>query len=319
MVRSNIFSNLIAKSPTSFTYFVGGLEIQSSHVLFSEENVEVMLSPIIENDGEHIMLSIPNNSPLCREEIAIIKTKIIFNFKKKLLFNRIFCDSKIKNILVSLRIFYPKNILFVRPWPTNDHRIRKNSIAEKESITMDKVGFSEFSTFCNKYSLFCKGIDGKGKDMELLTGQSNSKEYHIIKRLNNSWENKDIIECLIDLIIAFDSIFGERHESTYKVALRSAFFIGKSAQERKTIFEFIRVLYDIRSRIIHENKIIKELEDEVSKSVKKKLILFDDVTDFMTASFKLEYLLKKVLHKMISTEVHLPKNNNYFDALLFEN
>lgn len=85
---------------------------------------------------------------------------------------------------------------------------------------------------------------------------------------------------IIDQMIAFESMYiGDDKELGYKLALRTAFFLGR---KRKQIFNVMKNAYKIRGDIVHGNKkveqsklqaIIPETEDYLRQSIRRFLFL----------------------------------------------
>lgn len=61
-------------------------------------------------------------------------------------------------------------------------------------------------------------------------------------------------ERLLDIAVSFEAVFlndNENKELRYRLALRVARFLGKTLEERVSIFETVKSLYDYRSKIAH--------------------------------------------------------------------
>lgn len=88
---------------------------------------------------------------------------------------------------------------------------------------------------------------------------------------------------LLDFMIGFEAIFlkgDEQQELSYRLSLRSAYFLSETVEERKDVFDFIRRAYKARSEIVHGERATgegknKEFVDKVEfylrSSVKKIL------------------------------------------------
>ena len=85
---------------------------------------------------------------------------------------------------------------------------------------------------------------------------------------------------LVDQMIAFESLYiADDKELGYKLALRTAFLLGKS---RKQIFDDMRKAYDLRGQIMHGNKkveayklqeTIPKTEEYLRQSIRRFLLL----------------------------------------------
>lgn len=76
-------------------------------------------------------------------------------------------------------------------------------------------------------------------------------------------------ERLLDMAFSFEAIFlndGENKELSYRLSLRAARFLGQTPEERETIFQSVKNLYDIRSKIAHG-----ETLDTMKQGDKEKL------------------------------------------------
>jgi hypothetical protein len=79
-----------------------------------------------------------------------------------------------------------------------------------------------------------------------------------IRRFNFGYERVRPEDKLIDWMIAFEALFlrrGERQELEHRLALRGSTLLGKSSEDRKQIFEELKVAYGERSNIVHGGSI----------------------------------------------------------------
>jgi hypothetical protein len=80
-----------------------------------------------------------------------------------------------------------------------------------------------------------------------------------LRRFNSAYRG-EFTDRLIDQMIAFESLYIADHgELTYKLALRTAFFLGKN---RTKIFNDLKKAYELRSRIVHGNEPVDDLRLE---------------------------------------------------------
>lgn len=92
-----------------------------------------------------------------------------------------------------------------------------------------------------------------------------------LKRFNLGLEEKDNENKVIDFFVAFEALYLRQNlELSYRLALRTATFLGATSQEKKEIFKFMRDAYILRSQIIHGKppkirKQLVKLQDYVSK------------------------------------------------------
>ena len=96
-----------------------------------------------------------------------------------------------------------------------------------------------------------------------------------IARFNSSYERRNLVDRLVDLVIALEALFGDRGDSlSYKVAARCAYWLEGPGQGRWEIFDSVRKIYNQRSDAVHGTKSldldvaqIDDLEDIVRSSV----------------------------------------------------
>ena len=87
--------------------------------------------------------------------------------------------------------------------------------------------------------------------------------YNAIRRFSSSYEEREPADRLLELVIALESLFGGKGDSTtYKVALRASCFLYPSGRDRKETFKKISRAYDDRSRLIHGDRLHPEYTDE---------------------------------------------------------
>ena len=117
--------------------------------------------------------------------------------------------------------------------------------------------------------------------------------YNALRRFSSSYEERVSSDRLVELIIALESLFGGRGDSTtYKVALRASCFLYPPSKDRQEAFEKIGRAYDGRSRLIHGEKLhprytdeeINAIEDLLRKAIDK--FLEYDVTGSRISSEK---------------------------------
>jgi hypothetical protein len=114
-----------------------------------------------------------------------------------------------------------------------------------------------------KYSLLSQEVG----DLIKLWNKYNSYDFNknrsvdiAIRRFNYAYEKKMVEDKLIDYIITLEALFlkeEENNELNYRIALRTALFIGSKKQEINQIRENIKKAYDIRSKIVHGSSKIK--------------------------------------------------------------
>lgn len=86
-----------------------------------------------------------------------------------------------------------------------------------------------------------------------------------LTRFDSAYDG-ELEDKLIDQMIAFESLYiGDDKELGYKLALRTAFLLGK---KKATIFRDMRKAYDLRGQIVHGNKEVdaSKLEETIPKT-----------------------------------------------------
>lgn len=112
-----------------------------------------------------------------------------------------------------------------------------------------------------------------------------------VLRFDLAYRNEDPEERLIDYMIALEALYtGDIQELAYKLALRAAFFLGKTKEDRNNIFYFLKKAYAVRSQIVHGQEpkgefilqtgrtlniygLAKEAEEILRQSIKKLINL----------------------------------------------
>jgi hypothetical protein len=95
-------------------------------------------------------------------------------------------------------------------------------------------------------------------------------------------------------------------EMAHKLAERVAFFVGNSGTERVTIFKQVKAAYNVRSKVVHGDKISRKLSDQASDLVRN-----------------CDELLRKSLYKILITpglaeifSAPPPALENYFTNMI---
>ncbi len=98
-----------------------------------------------------------------------------------------------------------------------------------------------------------------------------------LHRFGSSYDEARIEDRLLDLWIGLEALFSQQinAELRYRISLRIAYFLGKTADARRKIFERAKESYDCRSSIVHGepikedlNAITKRTENYLAASLK---------------------------------------------------
>lgn len=95
----------------------------------------------------------------------------------------------------------------------------------------------------------------------------------------NTARNTDFLPAKIASYISIlETIFAANGENTQKVAERAAYFIGESIEERISIYDDVKLIYDIRSCYVHgslisdkKHKTIPEISEKADNLVRRVL------------------------------------------------
>jgi hypothetical protein len=87
---------------------------------------------------------------------------------------------------------------------------------------------------------------------------------------------------LINFFIALETLYSNsKSEISFRFATRLALLLGRSSQTRKTIAQEAKVLYDMRSRLIHGDKftITTKHLNKIDKWLRKSILSFMMLSD----------------------------------------
>lgn len=112
---------------------------------------------------------------------------------------------------------------------------------------------------------------------------------------------------IIDLMIASEAFFltDGNSELQYKFAQRAAMYLGKNSEQKKSIFEFMKKIYEVRSKIVHGNtpKLPKKSDGSIYATLGD---VCDDLEEYLRQT------IKKIIHE---NDFQLIKD---WDSLIFE-
>ena len=115
-----------------------------------------------------------------------------------------------------------------------------------------------------------------------------------ITRWKRSMEQGDAVDSMIDLGIAFESLYlrGASAELSFRFQLRAAWYLGKDQADREALIEEFRQIYAYRSRAVHDGQL------SLSGSLAQTTVFIQRSQDLCLQS------IKKVIH-----EGRLPNNS----------
>lgn len=100
-----------------------------------------------------------------------------------------------------------------------------------------------------------------------LKGRVKEKLEIAIPRWVKSKAESNIINRIIDLVIAFEVLYSNesREQLSLTFRLRAAWHLGGDVQERQRLFSFFKDIYDARSEAVHSGKPSKKSSEKVNK------------------------------------------------------
>ena len=251
--------------------FNNGFEIKLASEELKEYLSEYYLDLPIADDADFVLTTKITEEATLRQEVLIAE-----GFK----IGQAFTD-----IITGLRICHSGSIFLGPLLSTSKPPDYPNTIMDYNAFGIEPIssGFSIFS-FYNTH--WYKTVDkDERKHRYVLTNQEAINAVKIIlsikkftndlgialERFNLSY-SEDTSDRLIDQMIGLESLYmSDDKELKYKLALRAAFFIGDE-DSRETIFDNIKLAYDIRSSIVHGSR-SKKLDklDEITPTLEEYL------------------------------------------------
>lgn len=86
-----------------------------------------------------------------------------------------------------------------------------------------------------------------------------------IDRYKFAYDRFHAEDAIIDCMVAFEALFlkgDEQQELSYRLSLRSAFFLGENSEKRMEVFNFIRDAYKARNKIVHGERATGKATDK---------------------------------------------------------
>lgn len=146
----------------------------------------------------------------------------------------------------------------------------------KTEIDFSLIGLPEYEFYLSDIPMVNKLM------MEIRTCRESGKSSTLneaLRRFNSAYHG-ELEDRLIDQMIAFESLYiADYKELGYKLALRTAFLLGK---KRTKIFNDMRKAYDLRGNVVHGSKqvkdyklgeIIPKTEEYLRQSIRRFLLL----------------------------------------------
>lgn len=159
------------------------------------------------------------------------------------------CEKKFIVIIALLRLFKdgdfhnPLENFQVPFWGTVPRGIHYNLcdryIPREGKYILKREAAKDFTEFYKKSLRF--GDDGK--------------MFIALERFNLAYEKKRFEDNIIDYVIALEALFVNSKRIGMEVGLKSGFLIEDSKEEITEIYKFMKGVYDLRSKIVHGDKI----------------------------------------------------------------
>lgn len=134
------------------------------------------------------------------------------------------------------------------------------------------------------------------------------------KRYCYSIESHIFEDIILDLMIALETLYGnkgDKGEITHKISTRICLFLGQNECDTECLRQFIKGIYDIRSRLVHEGRYdpnrYKWTESYITKKLqeitRKSIITFIQLKNLPNLGFKKEDLDSLISNPTLRHEV----------------
>lgn len=105
-----------------------------------------------------------------------------------------------------------------------------------------------------------------------LSAQKASSHYNLaVTRFNLGYDRAHDEDRLIDYWVALESMFASdsNQELQFRLCLRISRYVGKTREERESLFKLMKESYGFRSKIVHGSEIKSNIKDQISISTLK--------------------------------------------------
>ena len=136
----------------------------------------------------------------------------------------------------------------------------------------------------------------------LYSGMPKNFLNRAVNRFLKSHLNKDPVDKMIDLRIAFEALYlgdGNKGEAKFRLSTRAAWHLGKDVPQRKKLYKFFRTFYDQSSSSVHSENI---KDKEIGKMGYNR-------EEFITKS---QDLCRKAILKFLKSE-NIPAKDEWSD------
>ena len=94
--------------------------------------------------------------------------------------------------------------------------------------------------------------------------ESSSSVIFTLEKYNSSLLRDDFFDRLIDSAICFETMMPGNTELVFRLSQSIAFIVGSNPQERLEIYDNMKKLYDVRSKLVHGDLSSKSIERKIS-------------------------------------------------------
>ena len=162
-------------------------------------------------------------------------------------------DKRLNDFELLMRLFQPGSVsvrrhlwirnahgggYWIEPWGSNV----KSPVATqyvRPSYPLNDATLGGFSEF---FAMYWDLLDGLKPSIKLG-----------LSRFNSSYERRELVDRLIDLVIVLESVFndGDTGSVTFKIATRCAGWLHPAGDGRLSAFRFMKEVYGFRSNAVH--------------------------------------------------------------------
>lgn len=103
---------------------------------------------------------------------------------------------------------------------------------------------------------------------------SNSSVLFTMEKYNSSLLRDDFFDRLLDTTICFETMMPGNTELVYRLSQNVSFIVGATASEKLVIFDNMKKLYDVRSKLVHGDLASKDIKKKI-KDVQDNWITFE--------------------------------------------
>ena len=193
------------------------------------------------------------------------------------------CEKKFIEIVALLRLFKegdfhnPLENFQVPFWGTVPKGIHFNlcdrRIPEDKNYILKREESEDFKEFYKKSLRF----------------SDDRRMFIVLERFNLAYEKKRFEDKIIDYVIAIEALFGTtRNRIGMEIRLKSGFLVRDSKEEITEIYKFMRGVYNLRSKIVHGDKIkipLKIGKEDYYSDHRLKLAIIEIFREIISAFF----------------------------------